>query len=54
MEKMVRFLVGLGLGVAVGFAIVAMITGDSGSAALSQVRAGDRARPGIARTGPGA
>ena len=34
-----RFLMGFAFGVVLGFAVVAMVTGDSGSAALAQVRA---------------
>ena len=34
-----RFLMGLAFGVVTGFAIVAIVTGDSGGAAVAQVRA---------------
>ena len=34
-----RFLMGFAFGVVLGFAVVAIVTGDSGSAALAQVRA---------------
>lgn len=34
-----RFLMGFAFGVVLGFAVVAVVTGDSGSAALAQVRA---------------
>ena len=33
-----RFLMGLAFGVVTGFAVVAIITGDSGGAAIAQVR----------------
>ena len=34
-----RFLMGLAFGVTLGFVVVAIVTGDSGSAAIAQVRA---------------
>ncbi len=34
-----RFVMGLALGVVLGFAVVAIVTGDSGGAAIAQVRA---------------
>ncbi len=34
-----RFLMGLAVGVVVGFAVVAIVTGDSGGAAIAQLRA---------------
>ena len=34
-----RFLMGFATGVVLGFAVVAMVTGDSGPAAMAQVRA---------------
>ena len=34
-----RFVMGLALGVVLGFAVVAIVTGDSGGAAIAQLQA---------------